>query len=63
MTDNDGKSSLHYASQSKAGTADRLVSTLVMGGMDYGRSLLFICTFIILCILLFQNIITISNHY
>ena len=42
MTDNDGKSSLHYASQSKAGTADRLVSTLVMGGMDYGRFLLFV---------------------
>ncbi|XP_035828667.1 uncharacterized protein LOC101859978 [Aplysia californica] len=34
VTDNDGRSSLHYASQSRAGVADRLVTTLITGGMD-----------------------------
>ncbi|GFO00089.1 sps1/ste20-related protein kinase ysk4 [Plakobranchus ocellatus] len=34
VTDNDGRSSLHYASQSRATVADKLVSALISGGMD-----------------------------
>ncbi|CAL1548171.1 unnamed protein product, partial [Lymnaea stagnalis] len=34
VTDNDGRSSLHYASQSRAGCADKLVSVLIAGGME-----------------------------
>ncbi|RUS73364.1 hypothetical protein EGW08_018866, partial [Elysia chlorotica] len=34
VTDNDGRSSLHYASQSRATVADKLVSAFISGGMD-----------------------------
>ena len=37
VTDNDGRSSLHYASQSRAIMADKLVSALISGGMDVGE--------------------------
>ena len=37
MTDNDGKTCLHHAAQSKALVAQNVVSTIIAGGPNLGK--------------------------